>query len=288
MHLHPGIPGWPNISSPVSVGAHQESPISPLLFRLYFAPLHLAVTKGLMISYIDDFSITVASSSYRTNIRRLRDLFSTRSARGRDIGDSFSVPKTELIHWRTPSHRTPPSKAPIEPEGQLFRPSEVVRWLGYWLTPSLSPTHHSGHRLSLAQAIFSFVRRLSSTGAGVRPFLCHRIATSLLCPILTYGAELLTPTYTALRGMNSFWPRVQRWTTNNFFSTPSSVLAREVCLPLIISYYRYRRRLAALRVPCAPSYANPALARLPSFFPCLSSFRAQDSSRHLTKGLSFV
>jgi len=46
--------------------------------------------------------------------------------------------------------------------------------------------------------------------------------------------------------------------------------------------------LAALRVACAPPYANPASARLPPSFPSLSSFRAQDSSRHLTKGLFSV
>jgi len=172
--------------------------------------------------------------------------------------------------------------------GHLFHPSEVVRWLGFWFTPSLSPTHHFRHRLSLAQAVFSFVKCLSSPGAGVKAFLCHHIATGLLCPILTYGADLLTPTYTALRGMNSFWHRVQRWTTNNFYSTPTSILAREACLPPIVSYCRYRRRLAALRVACAPPYANPAAARLPPSFPSLSSFRAQDSSRHLTRGLSSV
>jgi len=91
----------------------------------------------------------------------------------------------------------------------------------------------------MAQPIFSFVKRLSSPGAGVRPFLCHPIANALLLPILTYGADLLTPNYTALRGMNSFWHRVQRWTTKNFCSTPTSILASEACLPPIISYCRY-------------------------------------------------
>jgi len=244
--------GSPNVSSPVSVGTPQGSPISPLLFLLYVAPLHMTIPKGLMVSYVDDFSVTVASSSYRGNIRRLQGLFTTIFSKGRDIGVSFSVPKTELIHWRTPSQRTPQSKAPIQLEGHLFHPSEVVRWLGYWFTPSLSPTHHFRHRLSLAQTVFSFVKRLSSPGAGVRPFLCHRIATGLLLPILTYGSDLLTPTYIALRSMNCFWHRVQRWTTNNFYSTPTSILAREACLPPIVSYGRYRRRLAALRVACAP------------------------------------
>jgi len=123
--------GSPNVSSPVSVGTPQGSPISPLLFLLYVAPLHMSIPRGLMVSYVDDLSITVSSPSYRGNIRRLQKLFSTIATRGRDIGVSFSVPKTELIHWRTPSQRTPPSHAAIELEGHLFRPSQVVRWLGY-------------------------------------------------------------------------------------------------------------------------------------------------------------
>ena len=88
--------------------------------------------------------------------------------------------------------------------------------------------------------------------------------------------------------MNSFWHRVQRWTTNNFFSTPTSILSREACLPPIVFYCRYKRRLATLRIACAPLNANPASARLKHAFPSLSSFRAQNTYRHLTVGLSSV
>ena len=100
--------GSPNLSSLVSVGTPQRSPISPLLFHLYVSPLHMSIPRGLIVSYVDDSSIMVASPSHRGNIRRLQGLFSTIAARGRDIGVSFSVPKTELIHWRTPSQRSPP------------------------------------------------------------------------------------------------------------------------------------------------------------------------------------
>ena len=81
--------GSPNLSSPVSVGTPQGSPISPLLFLFYVAPLHMSIPRGLMVSYVDDFSITVASPSYGGNIRRLQGLFTTISTRGRDIGVSF-------------------------------------------------------------------------------------------------------------------------------------------------------------------------------------------------------
>jgi len=241
-----------------------------------------------MLSYVDDFSITVASESHPGNICRLQNTFTQIAGRGRDLGVSFSIPKTELIHWWTPYQRTAHATALIELDGHLFQPQRVVRWLGYWRTPALTATHYYRHRLSLAQAAFSFVKRLSCPGAGIRPFLCQRIAQSLLLPILTYRADLYSPNSTSLWGMNSFRHRVQRWTTNAFFSTLTSILSREGCLPPIISYCRYRRHLAALGVACSPTMNNLASARLPPSFPSLSLFRAQDSSRHLTKGLSSV
>ena len=63
--------GSPCLSSPVSVGTPQGSPISPLLFLLYVSPLHTSIPRGLMVSYVDDFSITVASPSHGGNIRKL-------------------------------------------------------------------------------------------------------------------------------------------------------------------------------------------------------------------------
>ena len=156
----------------------------------------------------------------------------------------------------------------------LGRPAEVVRWLGYWLSLALNSQHHFSHRVSLVHASFSFVKRLSSPGAGVRPFLNYRIAQGLLLPILTYRSDLLTPNSHSLEAINSCWHRTCMWVTNCFYSTPTSILTREACLRSIAAYCRYRRRLAALRIACAPPTHNPAAAQLPSSFPSLSVFRA--------------
>ena len=181
-----------------------------------------------------------------------------------------------------PIAKDPPALSPIVLDGQAFHPSGVVRWLGYWLTPALNTSHHFNHRLALANASFSFVKRLSSPGGGTRPFLAHRVATGLFLPILTYGADLLVPNHRTTLSMSSFWHRVCRWVTKNFYSTPTSILTREACLPPVDVYCRHRRRLAALHIAGAPPTHNPAAARLPTSFPSLSSFRAptpRDTSR---------
>jgi len=129
-----GAPGTP---STVNVGAPQGSPISPLLFLLYLAPLHFRIPRGQMISYVDDFALIVASLSYRGNIRRLQELFEKLERKASRLGVSFSVAKTELLHWRTPSQRhSPKCVSPIQIKGELFHSSNSVPWLGYLFTPA--------------------------------------------------------------------------------------------------------------------------------------------------------
>jgi len=170
-----GAPGTP---APIKVGAPQGSPISPLLFLLYVAPLHFGIPRGLMISYVHDFALTVASLSYRGNIRRLQDLFDQLERKASRLRVSFSVAKTELIHWRTPSQRhSPKCVSPIQIKGELFHPADSVRWLGYWFTPALDPAAHFSQCLALAQGAFALIRRLSPSSAGLPPYLCHRLAT---------------------------------------------------------------------------------------------------------------
>ena len=220
-----GAPGTP---APVNVGAPQGSPLCPLLFLLYVAPLHFRIPRGLMISYVDDFALTVASLSYRGNIRRLQELFHRLETQASGLGVSFSVAKTELIHWRTPSQRhSPKCVSPIQIKGEVIHSRNAVRWLGYWFTPALDSSTHISRRLALAQGAFALIQRLNPPGAGLPPYLCHRLATSLVAPILLNGADLFTPSVGTSTRLNTFWRKVQRWTTNCFSATPTGILSVE-------------------------------------------------------------
>ena len=105
--------GAPGTKAPVQVGTPQVSPISPLLFLIYVAPLHSAIPRGVVISYVDDFSLIVASNSHRTNIRRLQALVQTLTMRAERLEVQFSPPKTELIHWTTLAKGPPPPRPPL-------------------------------------------------------------------------------------------------------------------------------------------------------------------------------
>jgi len=255
----------------------------------YLAPLHIRIPQGLKLSYVDDFALTAPSLSYRENIRHLQKLFRTIKVRADRLGISFSLSKTELIHWRTPSQRhTQTCLVPILLDGELFHPRDSLRWLGSLFTPTLSASTHFSCQLVLARGAFALIRHLSPPGAGLAPYLCHRLATSLVALILLWGADLFTPNTGSLWRLNTFWHKVQRWATNCFSSTPISMLAIETCLPPIPLLVSHRQRLAALPTVCSPPEVNPGTAGLHPSFPSLSSHRAPDSSRTVPTGLSSV
>jgi len=275
--------GSPKVFAPVAVGTPQGSPVSPLLFVIYVSRLHCVIPQGLTLSYVDAFGLTVSSTSYRRNIQSLQRQYPVLKARGSRLGVGFSVPKTELIHCRMNRDRDVVSRSPVHLDGSIFPPKDEVRWLGYWFTPSISTTTHFTKRLAKAQAAFVAVKRLSPPGVGLPPFLCHRLASALIFPILSYGGDVFKPTIHMTRKLSAFWHKVQRWSTNCFTCTPVDILAVEACLPTLDLLLAYKRRLANLRVMCSPPEINPAAARVPASLQTPSLVRQSLDNRILSR-----
>jgi len=181
--------GSPKACRPVSVGTPQGSPVSPLLFVIYVAGLHKEIPLGLTLSYVDDFALTFSSESFRCNMQLLQKHYAILKAKGSRLGVGFSIPKTELIYWRTNRDRDPPSLTPICLDRSVCHPKSELRWLSLWFIPSLSTTLHFNKRFAKAQAAFVAVKRFSPLGMGLPHFLCHRLAACLLFPILSYGGK---------------------------------------------------------------------------------------------------
>jgi len=271
--------GSPRLFPPVLVGVLQGSPISPLLFVIYVSSPHLEVPRTLIISYVDDFAVTVTSPSYRTNVRLLQKSFSALKRQASPINISFSIPKTELIHWRTARSNEPPCSLPVRLEDQLFYPQSRLKWLGFIFTPAFDPRSHFSRRYTLAYAALATIRRISPPGMGLPPYLCLSLARSLLAPILLYGSAVWSPPPSIMGPMSVFWNWVCRWITNCFSSTNITCLHREACLPPLPVLIRHQRRLAGLRLICSPPEITPATARLPKSVPTCSPHRATSIAR---------
>ena len=85
------------------VGIPQGSPISPILFLIYIRDI--IADKAFQLSYMDDFSLSISSTSARKNCKILERIVAKLIEEAKGQGVSFNPKKTELIHFTT--QRTP-------------------------------------------------------------------------------------------------------------------------------------------------------------------------------------
>ena len=256
--------GAPNVFCCVQVGTPEASPVSPLLFVIYVSILHLPILCGLIFSYIHDFTITLGSLSYSSNCQIFQHVFHMQRWRATGLAVSLSVPKIELCHWRTP--RT-----------DLYLPQMLWPLMG----PSVIPPplfngcvslHYCRLPLTIARdwywAMCLWYCQTAFPSQTWPVALCQPgLSSSLILPILSYGADLFTPSTTIQDKMTVFWNKVFRWVTNCFYSTHVNILPFKACLLPLDFHLPHKSRLATLRPVCCSPHINPTASRLPASFP---------------------
>jgi len=263
-------PGSPRTSNKVDRGIPQGSPLSPLLFVIYVRALHPGIEQSDIFtsSYVDDFQITVASTSWYRNTKILEDRIQRMNSTAAGLGLSFSIAKTELMHWRKPKEKGERSECTVMFQSHVIEPGgNAVKWLGFWLTDNGETSTHFGKRLELAQAAFIRIQRLSMPGKGLNPYGAKRIAKGIILPTLLYGSDIFDLTVTMIGKMQTFWNRVLGWITNSFYSTNMTVVSAEACLAPIKLYAKQAREMTAVRITTAVPKNNIATAMLPGGYP---------------------
>ena len=131
----------------------------------------------------------------------------------------------------------------------------------------------------MAQAAFERIKRLSSPGGRLTPYIARRMAKGIIVPTLFYGAEFLEPNITMRNKMETFLNRVRRWITNCFYSTNTIVLSPDACLMSTDLYLEQIRDMATIRWATALPDNNIATALFPPGFPLHDSFRFPSNRR---------
>jgi hypothetical protein len=189
------LDGETGLATDIWCGLPQGSPISPILFMLYTAPLFWLGTLAGRFGYADDVGLLAVSTDLQTNCEKLQRDLQEILDWGLAEGITFDPKKSELIHF-TRSPRDPhPSVSPQVSAGThiIQESTDPLRWLGVYFDRKLKFKQHVRILAAKALAVGNALRSLGKTTRGVPPIFLQRAVTACVLKKGYFAAETWWP-----------------------------------------------------------------------------------------------
>ncbi|KAF4500969.1 Zinc knuckle [Fusarium agapanthi] len=184
------------------IGIPQGSPLSPLLFLIFTAPLLQKINEDreklgkdritiFSFSYVDDTYLLAVSNSYDKNCMGLKIFHDEIFKWASSVGLTFSPQKYTVMHFRAPNDPDPPCELLPDIDGLKDNPEalkkEKLKVLGVVLDPALTFAHHISNLEKKVNNTLRHFRALSGPTWGIRLNQTRRYYMSKIRPIISHA-----------------------------------------------------------------------------------------------------
>ena len=241
----------------VETGIPQGSPLSPILFLLFIAPLLERVNAmggaKIGMGFVDDTNLITWGPKASTNCRSLEQMHKICEEWATESGASFAPDKYQLIHLTR--QQKADTTATVNIPGFAGQPIDNLRVLGVWVDKKLKWTEHIRRTKDKGLAGLTALTRIVGSTWGLSFERTRLLYTAVIRPTICFGAEVWgigdkgtgLPRYT-IRHLKLLQNKATRLITGGFKNSPTTALERETGIPPIESYIRARTLDHALKV----------------------------------------
>ena len=249
---------------PISCGVPQGSPVLPILFMLYIAPIFKIEGLQKSFGYANEIVVLEISASLQENSNKISATINDALAWGTKEGIIFDPGKSELLHFSR-KHRDKGVSPHVHTS--QFSISEnpqkpFLKWLGVHFDKRLTFKQHITIQAAKALKVAHALRCIGNTARGISPSLSRQVVITCVLPIAHFAAATWWPGKTRMKRGKQTSNRVgshistldkvhaaaARTVLPVFSTTPTIALLREARIsPAEIALDNITRR-AALRM----------------------------------------
>ncbi|KAF4445653.1 Zinc knuckle [Fusarium albosuccineum] len=188
------MPGSTSDKFWVNIGIPQGSPMSPILFLFFAAPIIEEASNGLFagctiytFAYIDDTYLLAISKDYKTNCNTLEKVHNRIISWANGVGVSFSPEKYHVMHFKRPWSRDSNCKLMPNIPGIKKEVKDTMTILGVEVDRKLQWHTHITKVQAKVQAQMHYLKLTSGSIWGPNLKTMKQLYITKIRPIITYA-----------------------------------------------------------------------------------------------------